>query len=77
LTLKIRPVMLGHSIYVRVPNDIADLIEVNPEANFTLRLEERQEEFQLIYSVAKNPRNKGDSMALNEVAPLTHVSGKA
>ena len=77
MTLKIQPVMLGRSIYLRVPNDIADLIGVNPDANFTMKLVEHEEEFLLIYSVTKDPRDvNGANMALNEFAPLTRVSDR-
>jgi hypothetical protein len=53
LTLKIRPVKLKQSVYFRVPNDIADLIGIDSNAQVTLNLEERDEKFLLIYSVTK------------------------
>lgn len=51
--MKIRPVKLNKSIYVRVPNDIADLIGVDGQTDVTLRLQDAGEEFFLIYSVRK------------------------
>ena len=53
MTLKIRPVKLNKSIYVRVPNDIADLIGVDGQTDVTLRLQDAREEFFLIYAVRK------------------------
>lgn len=55
MTLKIRPVRLKQSIYFRVPIDIADLIGLDPNAEVTLNLEERDDQFLLIYSVGKGP----------------------
>jgi len=53
LTLKIKPVKLKQSVYIRVPNDIADLIGIDSDSLVTLNLEERQEKFLLIYSMTK------------------------
>ncbi len=53
LALKIRPVKLNKSIYVRVPNDIADLIGIDGEADVTLKFEDGGEEFFLIYAIRK------------------------
>jgi len=41
------------SIYLRVPNDIADLIGIDPEAEITLNIEQREEGFLLLYSVGR------------------------
>jgi len=53
VTLSIRPVRLNRSIYLRVPNDIADLIEIDHQAGVTLAFEEQADRFLLIYSVQK------------------------
>jgi hypothetical protein len=53
MPLKIKPVRLNRSIYVRVPNDIADLIGLDGEADITLRFQNVGEEFFLIYSIRK------------------------
>jgi hypothetical protein len=53
MALKIKPVRLNKSIYVRVPNDIADLIGINGEADVTLKFQDAGEEFFLIYVVHK------------------------
>ena len=53
MTLSIRPVKLNKSIYLRVPNDIADLIEIDHQAGVTLSFEEQGDRFLLIYSVQK------------------------
>jgi hypothetical protein len=63
VTLSIRPVRLNKSIYLRVPNDIADLIEIDHQAGVTLSFEEQEGRFLLIYSVQKQG-------AL--IAPLAH-----
>lgn len=55
MPLKIKPVRLNRSIYVRVPNDIADLIGIAGEADITLRVQDSAEEFLLIYSIRKTP----------------------
>ena len=54
MPLRIRPVRLKQSIYLRVPNDIADLIEINPETEVTLRIKEQDDQFLLIYSARKS-----------------------
>ncbi len=53
MALKIRPVKLNKSIYVRVPNDIADLIGIGVEADVTLRLQDAGDEFLLTYAIRK------------------------
>lgn len=55
MTLKIRPVKLKQSIYLRVPSNIADLIGMDAEAQVTLRIEEQNEQFLLVYAVRKQP----------------------
>jgi hypothetical protein len=53
MTLKIKPVRLNKSIYVRVPNDIADLIGIDKDAEFALTLETSGNEVSLVYSVKR------------------------
>jgi antitoxin component of MazEF toxin-antitoxin module len=53
LALKIKPVRLNKSIYVRIPNDIADLIGIDSGTDVTLRLQEAGEESFLIYAIRK------------------------
>jgi hypothetical protein len=53
LALKIRPVRLNRSIYVRIPNDIADLIGIKGDTEVTLKLEDARDEFCLIYRIPK------------------------
>jgi hypothetical protein len=63
LALKIKPVRLNKSIYVRVPNDIADLIGIDGETDVTLRLQDAEEELFLIYAIRKaSPRNMPDQV---------------
>lgn len=54
MTLRIKPVKLKQSIYFRVPNDIADLIGIEPSAEVTLSLEDQDQQFLLVYSVTKS-----------------------
>jgi hypothetical protein len=53
MTLRIRPVKLKQSIYLRVPSDIANLIGMDSEAEVTLTIEEQNHQFLLVYSVRK------------------------
>jgi len=53
LTLKIRPVKMKQSVYLRVPNDIADLIGIDPQTEVVLNLAERDGQFLLTYCVKK------------------------
>jgi hypothetical protein len=54
MTLKIKPVQLNKSIYVRVPNDIADLIGIDKDAELALTLETTGNEVSLVYSVKRS-----------------------
>lgn len=53
LTLKIKPVKLRQSFYVRVPSDIADLIGLETDADVTLSLQEHEDRYLLTYTVTK------------------------
>jgi hypothetical protein len=54
VTLSIRPVKLNKSIYLRVPSDIADLIDMDQHGEVTLSFEQQDDRFLLIYSVRKH-----------------------
>jgi hypothetical protein len=54
MTLKIKPVMLNKSVYVRVPNDIADLVGIDKDAELELTLETGGNEVSLVYSVKRS-----------------------
>jgi hypothetical protein len=58
VVLKIRPVRLKQTVYLRIPNDIADLIGIQPNAELTLNLKEQQDAFLLTYSVAKSDQRE-------------------
>lgn len=60
MPLLIRPVKMNKSIYVRVPNDIADLIGIDRLAELTLNIVDRGDEFLLIYS-GRKPRSSVSS----------------
>ena len=55
MTLRIKPVKLNQTIYFRVPNDIADLVGIDSNAEVTLNIEEHDGEFLLKYNVTKPP----------------------
>ncbi len=77
MALKIRPVRLNKSIYVRVPNDIADLIGVDGQAEVTLRLQEAGEEFFLIYAVRKANGSMPNQLAVMYADPrATKATGE-
>lgn len=54
MALKIRPVMLKQSIYLRVPSNIADLIGMDAGEDVTMTLGEDEDQIILIYSFAKS-----------------------
>jgi hypothetical protein len=53
MPLAIRPVRLNKSIYVRVPSNIADLVDLDQQTRVTLSFERKDDLFLLIYSVKK------------------------
>lgn len=55
MTLIIKPVKLNQTIYFRVPNDIADLMGIDSDAEITLNIEELDDKFLLKYNVTKSP----------------------
>ncbi len=61
MALTIKPVKVNRSVYIRVPNDIADLIELTKTDQFNLRLEGTNEDVRLIYSRHKSPITKIDN----------------
>jgi len=54
MTLVIKPVRLNKSVYIRVPNDLADLIELWAKDEFNLTLQETDQEYRLIYTIPKH-----------------------
>jgi hypothetical protein len=56
LPLRIKPVKLKQSVYLRVPVNIAGLVEIDPNSQVTLHVKEQEERFLLIYSVEKSQR---------------------
>jgi hypothetical protein len=66
--------MLKQSVYFRVPNDIADLIGIEPQAEVTLSLEDQSDRFLLIYSV-KKPHVLGEQNSSQRAEQLLAVSG--
>jgi len=56
MTLRIKPVKLNKSIYVRVPNDIADLIGIDKDTEFALTLETAGNAVSLVYAVKRSTK---------------------
>ncbi|MGO9644360.1 MAG: hypothetical protein ACLPY5_06390 [Candidatus Bathyarchaeia archaeon] len=54
VTLVIKTVRLNKSVYLRIPNDIADLIGLTKTDQFTLRFQDTEDEIKLIYSLPKS-----------------------
>jgi len=54
MTLVIKPVKLNKSVYVRVPNDLADMIGLTQTDHFSLKLQDVDGEFRLIYTIQKS-----------------------
>ena len=69
MTLRIKPVMLKQSVYFRVPNDIADLIGIEPNADVTMTLGEQEDSYLLTYVVKKSPILR-DPRKLEQVAAI-------
>ena len=44
--------MMKRSVYLRVPSDIADLIELDQDANVTLHLVDQGTQVSLIYTIS-------------------------
>ena len=82
MPLRIKPVKLNKSIYIRVPNDIADLIGIDGLAELTLNIVDRGDEFYLVYSGRKPHVNlspdqeKGSKIegAVQEVSASPRIS---
>jgi antitoxin component of MazEF toxin-antitoxin module len=55
MALTIKPVKVSKSVYIRIPSNIAELLELNREDEFKLSFENTPEEVRLIYSRRKHP----------------------
>jgi antitoxin component of MazEF toxin-antitoxin module len=75
--LKIKPVRLNKSIYVRIPNDIADLIGIDSETDVTLRLQDAVEESFLIYAIRKARTGLPNGMSVVYAEPETATTSRA
>ena len=54
MTLVIKTVRLNKSVYLRIPNDIADLIGLTKADQFILRYQDTGDEIKLIYTLPKS-----------------------
>jgi antitoxin component of MazEF toxin-antitoxin module len=79
MTLSIRPVRLKKSVYFRVPNDIADLINLEDDSQVTLTLEEKEDRHLLVYSVlkAKPLGHESQSEAYALTTPMQQSTSRA
>jgi len=78
MTLSIRPVRLKKSVYFRVPNDIADLINLEDDSQVTLTLEEKEDRHLLVYSVLKaQPIGHPQSEAYALTTPMQQSTSRA
>ncbi len=66
MTLRIKPVMLNKSVYIRVPNDIADLVGIDKDAEFALTLNTSGSEVSLVYSVKRCTSIEIPNRGMNE-----------
>jgi len=60
MTLVIKPVKLNKSVYVRVPNDLADMIGLTQTDHFSLKLQDVDGEFRLIYTIQKSEPDQAE-----------------
>ena len=58
MTLVIKTVRLNKSVYLRIPNDIADLMGLTKTDQFTLQFQDFEDEVKLIYSLPKSITNQ-------------------
>jgi len=58
VTLVIKTVRLNKSVYLRIPNDIADLMGLTKTDQFTLQFQDFEDEVKLIYSLPKSITNQ-------------------
>ena len=54
MTLVIKPVQLNKSVYIRVPNDLVDMIGLWKKDEFNLTFQETDREYRLVYTVLKH-----------------------
>jgi len=70
MTLVIKPVRLNKSVYIRVPNDLVDLIELWAKDEFNLTLQETDQEYRLIYTIPKHETVQDQK--INPILTTTH-----
>jgi len=72
MTLVIKPVRLNKTVYIRVPNDLVDLIGLTNEDAFNLTFKETEEEFRLIYSMQKPETNRFEQKTNRALIATNH-----
>ncbi len=58
MTLVIKPVQVNKSVYIRVPNDLVDMIDLLKKDEFNLTFQETDREYRLVYTVLKHEDQK-------------------
>ena len=69
MTLVIKPVRLNKSVYVRVPNDLADMIGLTQTDQFSLKLQDVDGEFRLVYTIQKSEPDQAERRIARSIIP--------
>lgn len=69
MTLVIKPVKLNKSVYVRIPNDLADMIGLTETDYFSLKLQDANGEFRLIYTIQKSEPDQTERRIARSIIP--------
>lgn len=69
MTLVIKPVKLNKSVYVRVPNDLADMIGLTQTDHFSLKLQDVDGEFRLVYTIQKSEPDQTERRIARSIIP--------
>jgi len=63
-------VLLNKSVYIRVPNDLVDMIGLWKKDEFNLTLQETDREYRLIYTIPKH--ETVEDQKINPILTTTH-----
>ncbi|MGO9643591.1 MAG: hypothetical protein ACLPY5_02455 [Candidatus Bathyarchaeia archaeon] len=62
--------LLNKSVYIRVPNDLVDMIGLWKKDEFNLTLQETDREYRLIYTIPKH--ETVEDQKINPILTTTH-----
>ena len=65
MTLVVKPVQLNKSVYIRVPNDLADMIGLWKKDQLSLALQETDREYRLVYTMIKHEPEQGQTSVVS------------